>query len=58
MPIEATKDILSAIAFSCFAIKWAINWKTDNWFGHGFTVSSAIFAALCLAMAVSEIARA
>ena len=56
MPILAVKQILGAVAFACFAIKWAFDWKTDGWFSHSFTVGSAIMAALSLAFAISVIA--
>lgn len=55
MPILAVKQLLGAIAFGCFAVKWAFDWKTDGWFGHSFTVGSAVMAAFSLAFAISVI---
>jgi len=56
MPPLAMKSILGAIAFACFALKWAMDWRTDGAFGHGFTIFAVLVAALSLSTAVYEIA--
>jgi hypothetical protein len=48
--------MLTVVAFTAFALKWAMDWKTDGWLGHSFTVGATIAAALALALAVSDIA--
>lgn len=55
MPILAIKQLLSAVAFGCFAVRWALCWKTDGWFGQSMTAGSVIMAALSLAFAISTI---